>query len=258
MATPDHVSWKRTGAVATVTIDRPAKRNALGLRTVEELRQAIDRCEADMQVRVVVLTGAGDRAFASGADLDEVPDAMNTPEHARAYDDKVGVLYDRLAETPLPVIARMQASAIGGGYLLALACDLRVCSASALIGIPVSRIGLMLSPEEHRLLVRQVGPSRAKLLTFTGRRLGAKEALGWGLVDLVVDDDALDENVDQLASDIASGAPIAVTAAKRMINDGPESDDVVQQCYRDIYTSDDLKEGLAALSQKRPPRFQGR
>lgn len=258
MAAPAHVSWQRTDAVATVTIDRPAKRNALGLRTIEELCQAIDHCEADAQVRVVVLTGTGDRAFASGADLDEVPDAMDTPEHARAYDDRVSGLYDRLAETPLPVIARIQASAIGGGYLLALACDLRVCGASALIGIPVSRIGLMLSPQEHRLLVRQVGPSRAKLLTFTGRRLGAKEAADWGLVDMVVADDALDEAVDQLTLDIASGAPIAITAAKRMIDDGAQNDAVVQQCYRDIYASEDLSEGLAALSQRRPPRFQGR
>ncbi len=258
MVAPDHVSWLRTGAVATVTIDRPAKRNALGLRTLEELCRAIARCEAEPDIRVIVLTGSGDRAFASGADLDEVPDAMDTPDNARAYDDKVGALYDRLAETRLPVVARMQASAIGGGYLLALACDLRVCAASALIGIPVTRIGLMLSPREHRLLVRQIGPSRAKLLTFTGRRLGAREALDWGLVDMVADDDALDQTVHQLALDLAAGAPIAIAAAKRMIDGGIDNEDVTGQCYREVYGSEDLKEGLAALSQKRPPRFQGR
>lgn len=258
MDASDHIRWKRSGAVATVTIDRPAKRNALGVQTINELCQAIVRSEADPQIRVVVLTGAGDRAFASGADLDEIPDAMDTPERARGYDDKVCTLYRALAETPLPVIARLQAAAIGGGCLLALACDLRVCAASARIAIPASRIGLMLPPEEHRLLVRQVGPSRAKLLMFTGRRLTSHEAFELGLVDMVVDDDGLDDAVQALCDEIAAGAPLAVAAAKRLIDAGGGNDEaVVAKCYREIYTSEDLREGLAAAAEKRAPKFRG-
>ena len=156
--------------MATVTIDRPSTRNALALRTIDELRAAVARAEDNPAIRVLVLTGAGDRVFASGADLDEIPDAMDTPEKAAAYDERVAGLYRALLETPVPVVARIQGHAIGGGLLLALACDLRICRAGVKVGLPVSRIGLMLSPLEHKLVVDQIGPSRAKWLLLTGRK----------------------------------------------------------------------------------------
>ena len=246
--------------MATVTIDRPSTRNALALQTIDELRAAVARAEDSPAIRVLVLTGAGDRAFASGADLDEIPDAMDTPEKAAAYDEKVAGLYRALLGSPVPVVARLQGHAIGGGLLLALACDLRICRAGVQVGLPVSRIGLMLSPLEHKLLVDQIGPSRAKWLLLTGRRLEAAEAATWGLVDMVADDEAFDAVADELTADIASGAPLALAAAKRLTiaaADGT-TDEVSGDCYRDIYTSADLKEGLAALAERRKPVFQGR
>ena len=257
MSAPEHIRIQRSGAAVTITVDRPAKRNALALQTVEELRAAVEEAGADTSVRALVLTGAGDRAFASGADISEIPQAMDTPENAWAYDRTVGGLYETLMQAPVPVVARMQASAVGGGLLLALACDIRICVASAQIAIPASRIGLMLSPVEHRLLVRQVPPSRAKLLMFSGRRLDARTALEWGLVDMVAEGDELDARVDALIAAIADGAPLANKAAKRLIDSSTDAD-LAQECYREIYSSADLKEGISALADKRKPEFQGR
>ena len=260
MSAPEHIGYVVTGAVAVITLDRPEKRNAIALQTADELCTVLALAEGDPDVRAVVLTGAGDRAFASGADLDELRDAMASAEGAAAYDARVAVLYRALRESPLPVIARIQGHAIGGGCLLALACDLRVAAAGVTLGLPVSRIGLMLSPVEHERLVGQVGPSRAKMLLFTGRRLDAREAADWGLVDIVAEDGGLDEAVDGLVAEITAGAPIAVGAAKRLVDAalGGGDEATVDACYRAVYGSADLKEGLAAAKERRKPVFRGR
>ena len=259
MNAPEHIDYTVKGPVATITLDRPEKRNAIALQTADELCAALARAENDPGVRAVVLTGAGDRAFASGADLDELREAMASAAGAAAYDARVAALYRALRESPLPVVARIQGHAIGGGCLLALACDLRVAAADVTLGLPVSRIGLMLSPVEHERLVGQVGPSRAKMLLFTGRRLAAREAAAWGLVDLVAEDGGLDEAVDGLVAEITAGAPIAVGAAKRLVDAalGGGDDATVDECYRAVYGSADLKEGLAAAQERRKPVFRG-
>lgn len=257
---PQHIRCDLSGSTATVTIDRPERRNALALRTIGELREAVSRAIGEPGIRVLVLTGAGERAFASGADLDELANAMDSPENAAEYDRQVGALYHDLLNAPLPVVARLQGHAIGGGCLLALACDIRIARQSVTLGLPASRIGLMLSPLEHQLLVRQVGLSRAKLLLFTGRRLTAWQAESWGLVDLVVDDGAFDQAVDSLIEEIVSGAPIAIRAAKKLlhaVSDGGDPEGA-RACYHAIYGSEDLKEGLRAVKQKRPPVFRER
>ena len=260
VSAPRHINVVKSGAVVRLIIDRPETRNALSLQTVNELQEAVARAESDPDVRVLVLTGAGSRAFASGADLNELTGAMDTPENAARYDTQFGVLYDMLQSARLPVIARIQAHAIGGGCMLALACDFCIIGERATIGVPASRIGLMLSPREHQILVDRVGPSRAKFLLFTGRRLSAREAADWGLVDLVAAADRLDETVDELAREISSRAPLAVKAAKRLVNaarGGVKVDELVEACYREVYTSDDLREGLAAVKERRAPVFKG-
>jgi enoyl-CoA hydratase/carnithine racemase len=251
----------QTGPVARLLIDRPAKRNAISLQTAAELAAAVARAEGDPATRVIVLTGAGDRAFASGADLDELPAAMATPEEAAAYDARIGALYDALQGCRLPVIARIQAAAIGGGCLLAIACDVRVAAETATFALPAARIGLMLSAREHGLILESLAPSRARLLLFSGRRLTAQAALAWGLVDLVVPAGRLDERVDELAQEIAACAPRAVTAAKRMVRAvmrGSDVEAVAGHCYRAVYESEDLREGLAAVKARRTPLFKGR
>lgn len=256
-----HVDFVKAGAVTRLVIDRPAQRNAISVATVAELANAVARAEADPETRVIVLTGAGDRAFASGADLDELPAAMDTPEKAAEYDARLARLYDALQGARLPVIARIQAAAIGGGCLLALACDVRVASERATFALPAARIGLMLSAREHALVLESLTPSQAKLLLFSGRRLTAHEAASWGLVDLVAPADELDARVDALAQEIAACAPRAVTAAKRLVHaagPGGSADAVAAGCYRAIYGSEDLREGLAAAKARREPDFKGR
>ena len=154
---------ERNDGVAVLTLDRPEARNALSAELRQALREALERLAGERSVRAVVLTGAGDRAFASGADLDELRDAMTSAAGAAAYDARVAALYRALRRSPLPVVARIGGHAIGGGFLLALACDLRVAAADVTVGLPVSRIGLMLSPAEHERLVGQIGPSRARI-----------------------------------------------------------------------------------------------
>jgi enoyl-CoA hydratase len=255
------VAFAKSAAVTRLVIDRPAKRNAISLATAAELADAVARAGADPETRAIVLTGAGDRAFASGADLDELPEAMATPEQAARYDARIADLYDALQGSRLPVIARIQAPAIGGGCLLAAACDVRVASESATFALPAARIGLMLSAREHALLADCVGASRARLLLFSGRRLTAREAAEWGLVDLVAPPGELDARVDELAQEIAACAPLAVTAAKRMMCEavrGGQAGAVAEACYRAVYGSDDLREGLAAARARRKPVFKGR
>lgn len=255
------VAAATTGSIARITIMRPEKRNALSLQTIHALCTAFDEAAHDPAVRTIVLTGAGDRAFAAGADLAEIPGAMDTPANAQAYDRQVSALYRRIIDCPIPSIARLQGSAFGGGCLLALACDFRVAAPGIKISLPVSRIGLMLSELEHWLVLRQLTPARAKLLLCTGRRLTADQALAWGLVDIVAAEGTLDDAVDTLAHDIAAGAPLAVTAAKQLTDAVYSGTDLARRfaaAYDEIYTSEDLREGLAAMAEKRPPRFRGR
>jgi enoyl-CoA hydratase len=254
-----HVAIEFVEHIARVTINRPEKRNAIALATVEDLQVAVAEANANAKVRVIVLTGAGDRAFASGADLDELG-AMSTPQQAVTYDAKVTQLYDAFERSRKPIIARIQAHAIGGGCLLALACDFRIASDNATFGVPAARIGLMLSAPEHALLVNHVGASRAKLLLASGRRLNALEAERWGLVDIVVARDGLDAAVDALANEIAANAPLAIAAAKRLVQ--AVGRDVAlagaaATSYAEIYGSADLREGLAAVKAKRKPVFTG-
>src|SRR5688572_15643992 len=186
------IRYEVENGVARLTIDRAAVRNALSLETARELIACLARVNDDPAVRALVLTGAGDRVFASGADLNELLSLMGTPDAARRYDAVFEEAYAALESCRVPTIARIQGHAIGGGYLLALACDLRIAAARASFAVPAVRVGVGLSPSEVRRLVRCVGSARAKWLLFTGARLTAAEAHVWGLVEQVVPDDQLD------------------------------------------------------------------
>ena len=246
--------------VARITINRPEKRNALSLQTVRELQQALELAETDPSVRVVIVSGSGTRVFAAGADLDELPEAFTTPQTAMAYDHQVNQLYRALQTSRLPIIASMAGHAIGGGCLLALACDLRIAASHIKIGFPVARIGLMLSPKEHQLILDQITPSQAKVLMFTGRRIEAQEAQTWGLIDIAVTASELEAATARLAADIVEGAPLAIRVTKSLVQALTSKQDIersVSEAYQTIYTSADLKEGLKAIEEKRAPKFSG-
>jgi enoyl-CoA hydratase len=247
--------------IARISINRPEKRNALSLQTVRELQVALHLAEKDASVRVAILSGTGTRVFAAGADLDELPEAFTTPQTAMAYDQLVNQLYDALQTSRLPIIASMAGHAIGGGCLLALACDLRIAASHIKVGFPVARIGLMLSPKEHQLILAQITPSQARLLMFTGRRIDAIEAQAWGLIDIAVVQTDLEAATAQLAAEIVVGAPLAIRVTKNLVQALASHEDVersVTEAYETIYTSSDLKEGLRAIENKRVPKFLGR
>ncbi len=255
-----HVTFEKSGGIARIYIDRPNKRNALGLQTIEELLSALATAEHDSSIRVVILSGTGTKAFASGADLDELPTAFASPSNARAYDEKITRLYLAIANSKLPVMARIAGHAIGGGCLLALASDFRIAAAEIKVGFPVALIGLMLSPYEHELILDHMTSSSAKALIFTGRRILAPEAKSLGLIDIVVPREDLDTVVDEVAQQIAAGAPLAISAAKSVLNAirrQSDVDETISRAYETIYSSSDLVEGLAAIHAKRPPIFSG-
>lgn len=245
--------------VTKVTIDRPEKRNAISIETANEIIAALSEA-VSQRSRAIVITGAGGRVFASGADLEELPEAFSTPESAKNYDRVFGVLYDALRDCPIPTVARVEGYAIGGGWLLALACDFIISSEDTKFGLPVSRIGLMLSRWEHEVILRTMPLSYAKYLIFTGQRITAAQALERGIIQEVVPGTRLDERVLEITNSIVAGAPLANAAAKAILNsikDSNNKDATLNGAYLSIYKSKDLSEGLAAATARRSPNFVG-
>jgi enoyl-CoA hydratase len=253
------VDVRRLGGVATVTIDRQDALNALDVATLTELRDCLRDLEADEGVRVVVLTGAGDRAFAAGADI-KYMSGLGV-EQAKAW-GALGHETTRLLETmPQPTIAAINGVALGGGCELALACDIRYASARAKLGQPEINLGIVPGWGGTQRLARICGVGVAKELIFTGRNIDAEEALRIGLVNALAD--PVLEKALEIARTLAVKSPAALAAAKRAVNlalGAKHSDnlDAEAELFGDLFASDDAREGLAAFVEKREPRFTGR
>jgi enoyl-CoA hydratase len=207
------------GRVARLTIDNRAKLNSLNSALLSELVEAVARLAADRELRLAVLTGAGGRAFAGGADLDEIAALDHTG--ARRFITLVHRCCDGFRRLPVPVIARIDGFALGAGLEIAVACDLRVASERSAFGMPEVRIGIP-SVVEAALLPRLIGEGRARRLLLTGETIGAAEALAWGLVDAVAPPDRLDDAVDQLAQPILAAGPRAIRLQKALLLDWQE------------------------------------
>jgi enoyl-CoA hydratase len=250
----------RKDGVARVTISRPEVRNALDAATVGELELVLKALETDHTVRCVILRGAGDRVFVSGADIREFRDKLATPEGARAYDEEIERMQAIICSMPKPVIAQIQGFAIGGGCVLAVACDFRIASDKGRFGIPIAKFGFMLSPTDTVRIAKLVGLSQARRLLMTGAVIDAAEAYRIGLVDQVVAHDELAVATDAFAATLTANAPLSLKATKQIlatlharepsISDGAE-------LYRELYSSQDIREGLDAFFQKRAPNFKG-
>jgi enoyl-CoA hydratase/carnithine racemase len=256
----DEVRYERTGPVARVTIDRPERRNAMSFTVMRELDEALARARADDQVRAVVLTGAGDRAFCAGADLGGIADATASAAH-----DARGLLpavFRSLWTLGKPTIARVRGYALAGGFGLALACDLVVAADDAVFGTPEIDVGLwpfMISVP----LLRAMSPKHALDLMMTGRRVDAHEAAALGFVNRVVPVDELDAAVDELASVLASKSPLIMRWGRdsfyRVLD--MAADDALAYLHAMLTVasnSEDAAEGVSAFAEKRAPRWTGR
>jgi len=256
-----NVNVARDGAIATVTIQRPEKLNALDALTIRELGSAFDELCGDDGVHVVIVTGAGDKAFVAGADIGEL--ARQTPLSGKAT-ARIGQALMRAIELcPKPVIAAVNGFALGGGCELALACHLRVAADNAAFGLPEVGLGIIPGYGGTQRLARLVGRGKAIELVLTGQRIGADEALRIGLVNRVVPQAELAAAVRSLADAILKNGQIAVRGALEAIQRGcelPLDESMVLEAniFGVVASSDDMREGMQAFLEKRKPSFQNR
>jgi enoyl-CoA hydratase len=244
-----------------VTVDRPDALNALDLETLTALRDRLRELAKDVETRVVVLTGSGDRAFIAGADI-KYMSGLGVDE-AKAWGD-LGHEAGRLLETmKQPTIAAVNGFALGGGCELALACDLRYASSNAKLGQPEINLGIIPGWGGTQRLARATTLGFAKELILTGRTVDAEEALQRGLVNDVYEPDELLPEVMKVAISLAAKSPLALAAAKEAVNralGGDHADNLARESDRfgELFSSEDAKEGLTAFAEKREPRFTGR
>jgi enoyl-CoA hydratase/carnithine racemase len=244
--------------VQTITLSRPEVRNALSSQLVEELRKSVDFLAIDKNIRAVIFTGDGDKAFSAGADLKERQGMSE--QDTLAFVTKIQRLFQHIACLPMPTIAAINGDAFGGGLELALACDMRVMNKSALIGLTEVSLGIIPGAGGTQRLPRLIGLSAAMELIFSARRLSAQDAFQRGLVNSLADDARKEAML--LAGIIAHNAPLAIRAAKKAILCTQEKslgDGLVEELasYHQILDSDDRKEGLRAFLNKQTPVFRG-
>jgi enoyl-CoA hydratase len=245
--------------VALLTLDRPQVMNALSFALLRELAEALEALDGDPACRAVVITGAGERAFAAGVDIREL--AAQTPGSLRELDPFAVV--ERIPAMRVPVIAAVRGFALGGGFELALACDLIVASEDAQLGLPELGLGAIPGAGGTQRLPRAIGRARAMELILTGRRIRADEAERLGLVAAVVPPAETVAKALELAARIAAAAPLAVAAAKAAVVAATrlpvdEGVSFERARFADLFATDDLHEGMTAFLEKRTPRWSGR
>lgn len=264
-STPDAVgraTFKPSVGFATLTLENPARMNAISMAMWQQIGQAVERYEQDDSLRCLVIRGAGDKSFASGADISEF-DSLRTGDAAKLYDVAAKAAMNRLEATAKPTVAVIDGYCLGGGVALALCCDIRAASDDARFSIPAARLGLGYDYVGIKRLVDIVGPSRAKLIFFSARRFGADEAKAMGLVDMVVSKSRLADEANALIANIADNAPLTIVAAKRAIGAtqmaaSQEDIEVAEAMAAACFESEDYAEGRRAFAEKRQPRFTGR
>lgn len=253
--------YETAGPLAILTFNRPDARNAMTWEMYEGLVEACDHADRDANIRVLILRGAGGKAFIAGTDIAQF-EGFRTPADGVQYEQRMDAVLDRLERVTKPTIAQVQGVAAGGGCAIALTCDLRVATPDSTFGIPIARtLGNCLSADTCSRMLSLLGPARFRELMFTGRLIHAAEAHALGLVTRVVDEADIGHVVRELAIEIGSHAPLTIRAVKEITRRvlakqrlAPGDDrDMIELCY----TSADFREGVHAFLAKRLPRWTG-
>jgi enoyl-CoA hydratase len=252
-----------TDGVGVITFNNPHKRNAMSLDMWEGLGQALIELRDDADVRVVILTGAGDKAFMSGADISQFEKTRHNAQASEEYSKKSAAQRALLADFSKPIIACIRGFCLGGGMQVAMAADIRIASDNSQFGIPAAKLGIAYGYDGLKHLVSLVGPSWARLLMYTGMRIDSAEAQRIGLVDRVVADAELWNATTEIARTISGNAPLAIKAAKitiaQVLKDESQRDmDAIKAIGTACMDSEDFREGRQAFMEKRKPKFRGR
>jgi len=257
---------ERIDTALVLTMNRPDKRNALSLEMLDQLEQALETAAGDGSLRAVVLTGAGGKSFSAGMDLGVLFEHLSSNpngEKIRKTQRRIQELFTRLEELEKPTIAAIEGSCVGGGLELALSCDFRITSTEAKFGFPEAKIGMLPDLGGTVRLARMAGPAVAKEWIFTGRQYPAQRALELSLATELVEPGKTVSRALALTAELSASGPLAIAWAKRVIDrslgmslhDGLELE---QDAMTELLPSQDLKEGVLAFLEKRPPKFQGR
>ena len=263
MATTDKILSRKEGRVGTLVFNNPARHNAVSLDMWEAASEVLAKFAKDDDVRVLVVTGAGGKAFVSGADISKFEDERATQAAVARYNSIAQGFYSGLYEFPKPTVAQIQGYCIGGGLNLAIGCDLRFCTEGSRFALPAAKLGLGYGYSGLRRFIDTIGPSHTKDIFFSGRPFGAEEAFHMGIVNKVLPEPELAAFVKDYVTTVAENAPLTIAAIKRATIEAlkPESardlklaDEMVARCF----DSEDYAEGRTAFMEKRKPAFKGR
>lgn len=259
----DKILGTKKGAIGTLTFNYPEKHNAISPEMSQAASAVIEDFAGDPAIRVVILRGAGTKAFVSGGDISKYEGNRSTPEQIAAYNKMSAGFRTSLRGIGKPTIAMIRGWCLGGGLAIALNCDLRICSEDAQFGVPAAKLGIGYSAESLGQLIELAGPSVAKEILFTARRYTAHEAHRIGLVNHVLQATMLEAFVNSYAETMANNAPLSIVAAKRVIDEYVKDADkrdqaLADKAVADCFASQDYVEGRRAFMEKRKPVWTGR
>lgn len=256
------VKLERFGAVAQLTLARPNSHNAVTWEMYQQLEEHLTALAHDTAIRVLVIRGEGEKAFAAGTDISQFKGF--TGQDGINYESRIDEIVDRLEQFPKPTIAAVNGYAVGGGLLLSLACDLRYAAPGARFGAPMARtLGNCLSLKNFQRIAKEIGPMRTKQLLYTAQVISAEELYSMGALTAILEGENFFDQVLEIANNITKNAPLTVYAAKEAMNRLNKNQDLIQaeNSFDDIiskvYGSKDFAEGVAAYLEKRPPVWQG-